>query len=110
MESSPASRNAQAHATGDEVRVEICLAGGANQIGQIAPDKWFAAGEADLQHAKRGGFTYHALPFVGGQLMIVSGARRIGTVRAMQRAPIREFGEQCVWTGGNHVNSISLRW
>src|SRR5206468_11103044 len=66
-----------------------------------------AAGETDLQHAQRGGFTYHAFPFVGGQLMIVSGARRIGTVRAMQRAPIREFGEQCVWTPCSYVRCCS---
>src|SRR5207248_7524129 len=36
-------------------------------------------------------------------------AYRVGAVRTMQRAPVTNFGEQCVWTRRNHVSSINLR-
>ena len=117
----------QTDAAGDEVRVKVCLACCANQIGQVTPGEWFASRKTNLQYTKVSCFTNYAFPFVGGKFgcsvrcpqriwfggvsagdsgLYSIGAcysNRIGTVRAMQRAPIRNLGEQSVWAGIGHT-------
>src|SRR6266446_8154626 len=93
----------------DEICVKFCLARAANEFGQIASNERFTAGETDLQHAKLGRFTKHAVPFIDRQFTGISRARRIGTVRTMKWTPIGEFGEQCVGARRGHKISTSLR-
>src|SRR5438477_117120 len=112
----------QTDAAGDEVRVKVCLACCANQIGQVTPGEWFASRKTNLQYTKVSCVTNYAFPFVGGKFGVawrgellqaclsrryrksalqisVMHSNRIGAVRAMQRAPIRNLGEQSVWPG-----------
>src|SRR5204862_2474066 len=94
----------------------------ANQFCEIAPGKWFASGKTDLQNAKRGGLVNDPFPFFCRELAISVAAAlwaawrfalrsgyRIRTIRAMQRASVRNLCEQRVWPRGCHLNTISLR-
>src|SRR5207253_279763 len=93
----------------DEICVKPCLARAANEFGQIAPDERLTARETDLQHAKLGRFTKHAMPFIRRQFTVISRVRRIGAVRTMKWTPMAEFGEQCVGSRRRHEISTSLR-
>src|ERR1051326_5932298 len=106
----------QADAAGDQVGVKVRVARSANQFGQVRPNKWFAAGKTNLQHAQRSGFPNDAPPFVGGELPVAVAATlwatrrfaqrsgyRIRAVWAMQRTTISDLREECVWARSGHT-------
>ena len=112
----------QADAAGDEIGVKVCSPRGTDKLGQVRSNKWFASGKTDLQNAECSGFTNDPFPFVGSEFAVAvaddlrvarrfaqRSGYRVGAVRTMQRAPVTNFGEQCVWTRRNHVSSINLR-
>ena len=81
----------QTDAAGDEIRIKIRVAGTADQLGQIAPNEWFASGETNLQNAELGSFTQDALPVGSGQFARSSELLRIRAVRTMKRTSISDL-------------------
>ena len=80
---------------GDEVAVHPQPGGAPHQHLQIAAHGRFAAGEMQLQHAERRRLVEHAKPgfgvqFAAGALQV----QRVGAIGALQRAAMRQFGNQ----------------
>ena len=89
----PAGREAEP--ARDEVRVQAQAAGGTHDAVEVPAQQRLAAGEVELQDAQLPALGQHPLPFRRGQLLGVGGqVERVGTVRAVQRAAVGEFGQQ----------------
>ena len=84
----------QQHRGRNQVGIQPDIAGVLHQFDQILARGGFAAGEMDLQHADLGKLREHLLPFFGGQFAAAAiEFDRIGAVRALQRAAVRQLGE-----------------
>src|SRR5437879_12562361 len=82
-------------AAGDEVDVESGDAGGVNEFDDVGASERFAAGEVDLQDAGLRGFLKNANPGLGGEFRFALGKfERIRAVDAVERAAVREFGDE----------------
>lgn len=84
----------QTYAGGDQVGVETQPTCFGNQFCQVLTHQRFAAGKTDLRRAHLPCFTEHLEPLFGGQLLPLRGEiQRVGAVRALQRAAIRQLGQ-----------------
>ena len=82
-------------AGGDERAVEPEAAGVGGQLLEVLSDQRLAAGEAELQHAQRARLGEDALPVLGGDLAVCPDqVQRIGAVRTVQRAAVRQLRQQ----------------
>ena len=85
----------QTDAGGDQVGVKAQFAGFANQLGEVLTHERFATGKAQLRRAHFPRFTKHLDPLFGAQLLALLGeVQRVGAVRALQRAAVRQLGQQ----------------
>ena len=85
----------QSQRAGDQIGVHAQFVGFAHQLDQVAAQQRFPAGQVQLQHAQLLGFDQHPQPFLGAQLVAVVGqVQGVGAVRAGQRTPVGELGQQ----------------
>ena len=85
----------EADARGDEVGIKSRGARGGDQLCQIGPHQRFAAGKVRMQHAQLAALLKDAGPLAGGKFRLRSGQlERIRAVDAVQRAAVRDFGDQ----------------
>ena len=85
----------QQHAGGDEIGVEADLGRLRHDLLEVAAHGGLAARQMQLQDAEIGCLRQHVEPYLGRQL--AGGAlqrQRIGAVGALQRAAVRQLGEQ----------------
>jgi hypothetical protein len=88
-------RLGQAHPTGDQVDVHAQLVRAFDQRHKVAAQRRLAAGQVHLQHARLAGLPEHAQPRRSVEFVpIVTEVERIGTVRALQRTSVGQFGQQ----------------
>jgi len=84
----------QQHRRCDEIGVQSDVAGVLDQFDQILARGRFTAGEMDLQHADFGQLGEDLLPLLGRKLAAATvELDGIGTIRALQRTTMRQFGQ-----------------
>jgi hypothetical protein len=99
----------EAEARSDEVGVESGCARGGDQFSQVGPSQRFAAREVRVQHAEFAGLLEDAGPLFGGKFLLRARQfQRIGAIDAMQRATMRDFGDEGERVG-NHESADSCR-
>ncbi len=82
-------------AGGDQRRVQTQRARVRSEIFDVRAHERLAARQAELQHAQLAGLGEHPLPVIGRQLPVgANHLERIRAVRAVQRTPMRNLGEQ----------------
>ena len=85
----------ESHAAGDQVDIHAMRAGPGREELQVASLQRLAAGQVGLQHSESAGLAEDVKPRGSRQLLRRrSQLRGIRAVRAVQRASVREFGEQ----------------
>jgi hypothetical protein len=83
------------HARGDQADVEARGASGAHQLDKVGPGERLPAREIGLEHPVAGSFTKDAGPDFGGEFVAASlQFERIGTIDAMERTSMSEFGDE----------------
>jgi len=79
----------------DQVRVQTRLACACDQLTQIRTRQRLASGEVQMQNAERGGLAENAQPVGSRELFLArSQLQRIRAVHAVQRAAVRDLGNQ----------------
>src|SRR5450631_2765150 len=80
---------------GDQVRIQTRLARALDQLSQIRARQRLASGEVKMQNAKRGSLAENPQPVGGCELFFArSQLQRIRAVYAVQRAAVRDLGNQ----------------
>ena len=79
----------------DEIDVKSRGTGGTNEFDDVRAGERFAAGEVCLEDAEFGGFAEDAGPCLGSELVSARlHFERIRTVDAVERASVRQFGDE----------------
>ena len=101
MWSSPAStsdlqpRFGQADARSDEIGIKPCGARARDEFREIGPRQRFPSGKVRVQHAQLAALLENIDPLFCGKLrMNRSQLEGIGAVDAMQRAAVRDLGDE----------------
>src|SRR5260370_26334966 len=82
-------------AGGNQAEVEARRASGAHQFDKVGTGERLAAGEIGLEDTGIRSFPKNARPLCSGEFVAASlQFERIGTVDAMQRAAVRQFGDE----------------
>ena len=85
----------KADAGRDQIGVEACGARSRDEFGQIRTRQRFAAGEVRVQHSQLARLLENIDPFRGGKLRThCSQLQRIGAIDAVQRAAVRDLGDE----------------
>ncbi|CAH0311298.1 hypothetical protein SRABI70_04737 [Pseudomonas sp. Bi70] len=85
----------EADAGGDQVGVVAQPARFADQLGEVLAYQRLATGKADLRGAHFPRLGHYLEPLSGAQFLALPGeVQRVGTVGALQRAAVGEFGQQ----------------
>ena len=80
---------------GDQVRVQTRLPGALDQFDQIRTRQRLASGEVKVQNPERGSLVENAQPVRSCELFFArSQLQRIRAIHAMQRALVRNLGNQ----------------
>ena len=88
-------RLGEADAGGDEICVKAGGARSGDELGEIGAGQRFSAGEVRVQHAELAGLTENVDPLCGGKFRANGGQlQRIGAIDAVQRAAVRQFGDE----------------
>ena len=87
----------------DEVRVKTRLPRSGNHLGQIRARQRFASGKVQMQNAERRRLVENPQPVDRPELLFTgSQLQRIRAVDAMQRAAVRDLGNQ-----GQRIRTLS---
>src|SRR5206468_12743199 len=88
------SRFIEGQAGSDQIDVQAGGAGRAHKVDNVGTCERFAAGEIGLENAELGGFLKDAGPVFGRDLEVAGlQFERVGTIDAVQRAAVGEFGD-----------------
>lgn len=91
----------------DEVDVEICGAGGLDQLDEIGTGERFSAGEIQLHDTGLRGFGENAGPGLGRKFFGAGGEfARVGAVDAVEGAAVGKFGDEGEWGRESHTFSV----
>src|SRR6185312_11057904 len=94
----------------DQVGVHAPAVGVRDELGQVAAQQRFTAGEVHLKHTEVACLIQDASPPVGRQLVPVRAERyRVGAVSTVERAAVGEFGQHPHRDGGAGLCRLFLR-
>ena len=85
----------KADAGRDQVGVETCLPRACDHFDQIGTRQRLASGEMQMQNSEPGGLAENAQPVCGCEFFLARAQlQRIRAVHAMQRAAVRNLGDE----------------